>query len=274
MKFTKTHFSCKRDDLTIRGIEFRPAGEQLPIAIISHGFMANMRSTTDYAKQLAYWGYASYVFDFNGGCLRGKSDGKTTDMSVLTEVEDLKAVISYVKALPYTDEKRLLLMGCSQGGFVSALTAAELGPEIEKLILFYPALCIPDDARKGQMMMAKFDPQNPPKLIKCGPMKLGACYPNAVKEMGPFEEISQYKGKVLIIHGNQDKIVNVSYSQQAKEAYLSARGGDDAGVYLTILDGAGHGFKKAEDKTALMIVRDFLHNRLKNAAAEVLTGRT
>lgn len=34
----------------------------------------------------------------------GKSDGKTTDMSVLTEVEDLIAVIEYVSSLEYTDE--------------------------------------------------------------------------------------------------------------------------------------------------------------------------
>ena len=37
-------------------------------------------------------------------------------------------------------------MGCSQGGFVSALVAAKNNFPIEKLVLFYPALCIPDDA--------------------------------------------------------------------------------------------------------------------------------
>ena len=40
----------------------------------------------------------SYCFDFNGGCvIKGKSDGKTTEMSVLTEVKDLEAVITYAK---------------------------------------------------------------------------------------------------------------------------------------------------------------------------------
>lgn len=36
-------------------------------------------------------------------------------MSVLTEVQDLEAVIAYVRSLPYTGCE-LLLMGCSQGG--------------------------------------------------------------------------------------------------------------------------------------------------------------
>ncbi|MBQ8621678.1 MAG: hypothetical protein IJ422_05130 [Oscillospiraceae bacterium] len=38
--FTETTFECKRGDLTIRGTEYRPEGENLPVAIVSHGFMA------------------------------------------------------------------------------------------------------------------------------------------------------------------------------------------------------------------------------------------
>lgn len=41
----------------------------------------------------------------------GKSDGKTTEMSVLTETKDLKAVIEYVRNLSYTDSEKILLMG-------------------------------------------------------------------------------------------------------------------------------------------------------------------
>lgn len=115
MKIQKSPFTCVRDGLVIRGTMYKPEEkqEQLPIAVISHGFMANQLSVVKYAKALARWGYAAFCFDFNGGCIRGKSDGKTTDMSVLTEREDLKAVISYAKSLAFTDEKQLILMGCS-----------------------------------------------------------------------------------------------------------------------------------------------------------------
>ena len=37
-------FSCMRGDLTIRGTEYRPNGEKLPIAIVCHGFMANQQT--------------------------------------------------------------------------------------------------------------------------------------------------------------------------------------------------------------------------------------
>ena len=174
--FTESVFECNRGDLTIRGTEYRPEGENLPVAIVCHGFMAWQDTVRQYAKELARMGYCAYCFDFCGGSVmkKGKSDGETTDMSVLTEVQDLEAVITYVQSLPYTGSE-LLLMGCSQGGFVSALVAAKHPELVNKLVLFYPALCIPDDARAGKMMFAKFDPKNIPECINCGPMKLGRC---------------------------------------------------------------------------------------------------
>lgn len=154
-------FECQRDNLTIRGTEYRPQGENLPIAIVCHGFMAFQDTVRHYTKALAESGYVSYCFDFCGGSVvKGKSDGKTTEMSVLTEMRDLEAVIGYAQNRTYTDSSRILLMGCSQGGFVSSLVAAKWKDRISKLVLFYPALCIPDDARAGKMMFAKFDPQN------------------------------------------------------------------------------------------------------------------
>ena len=87
-------FECKRNGLFIRGTECRPEGENLPIAIVCHGFMAWQDTVRHYAAFLAEMGYAPYCFDFNGGSvMKSKSDGKTTEMSVLTEVNDLEAVI-------------------------------------------------------------------------------------------------------------------------------------------------------------------------------------
>lgn len=252
----KSKFSCQRDGLTIRGYEYRPQGDNLPIAIVSHGFMANLMTVKHYTQFLASMGYAAFCFDFNGGCvMMGKSDGKTTDMSVLTEVKDLLSVIEYAKGLPYTNKNRIMLMGCSQGGFVSALTAAKLGAEVSKLILFYPALCIPDDAKSGKMMWAKFDPQSIPEIVKCGPMKLGRCYIADVVNMNPFDEIKGYEGNVLIVHGTADKIVHIRYSEQAVETYKSEP--YERSVTYHTIDGGKHMFSKRHDKIALEYLREF-----------------
>ena len=232
-------FSCERDGLTIKGTVFLPKGKtDCPIAVISHGFMANQMFSQIHAQNLAKMGYAAFCFDFCGGTLVGSSDGDSTDMSVLTEAEDLKAVIEFAKSQSYTDENELVLLGCSQGGFVSAIVAAEMKEEVDALILLYPALCIPDDARSGEMMFSKFDPQNVPETFWCGPMKLGRRYVTDVIEMDPYEIINQYTGKVLIIHGNQDKTVDISYALRAVDTYSQA----GADVELKIIDEGGHMF--------------------------------
>ncbi len=249
-------FSCKRENLTIRGTEYRLKGDNLPIAIVSHGFMAFQDTVCQYAKALAEIGYAAYCFDFCGGSVvKGKSDGKTTDMSVLTEVKDLEAVIEYAKQQSYTDETKVLLMGCSQGGFVSALTAAKHREDISKLVMFYPAFCIPDDARAGKMMFAQFDPANIPDIVPCGPMKLGRCYVEDVIRMNPYEEINDYQGDVLIVHGTKDNIVNMTYIEEAFDTYMGNKSGNK--VNLKIVEGGGHGFSKKHDKVAIQYLKEF-----------------
>lgn len=249
-------FSCERDGLTIKGTVFLPKGKtDCPIAVISHGFMANQMFSQIHAQNLAKMGYAAFCFDFCGGTLVGSSDGDSTDMSVLTEAEDLKAVIEFAKSQSYTDENELVLLGCSQGGFVSAIVAAEMKEEVDALILLYPALCIPDDARSGEMMFAKFDPQNVPETFWCGPMKLGRRYVTDVIEMDPYEIINQYTGKVLIIHGNQDETVDISYALRAVETYSQA--GADA--ELKIIDEGGHMFfRPTHAYKALGYIREYV----------------
>ncbi len=251
----KSEFSCTRDSLVIRGVQYKPAGEQLPVAIVCHGFMANKETVRHYTKALAKAGFAAFCFDFCGGCVvGGRSDGKTDEMSVLTEVKDLEAVLHYVRSLPFTDSDRVLLMGCSQGGFVSALTAAKKENNIRSLVLFYPAFCIPDDARKGQMMLAKFDPANVPEIFYCGPMKLGKCYVQDVLPLEPFAQIAPFEGDVLLVHGTRDAIVNISYAEKANATYRNRASGS---VQYEIIKNGTHSFLAHHDKTAIKYLLQF-----------------
>ena len=297
MNFTETEFQCRRGELTIRGKMLRPEKDGLlPIAITSHGFMANGESMRPYAEFLAGEGYCTFFYDFCGGCLHGASDGKTTDMTVLTEVMDLMAVMDYALSLPFTRSEDLILLGGSQGGFVSALTAARRKEQVSRIILLFPAFCIPDDARRGQLISASFDPADIPESFPCGPFLLGRAYPEAVMEMDPFQEISPYTGPVLIIHGDADGLVNVEYARKAFAAYQrigrgreaaeaasAVRESGDAGrlpgrsprpeVCLHILEGADHGFTEAENEHVFFAVRMFLQGYTEVLTVDVeLTG--
>ncbi len=246
-------FETVRDGMTIRGLYFHPEGDLLPIAVISHGFMATYKTTKGYAEWFAKRGYAAFCFDFNGGGVGGKSDKDTTKMTVFTEVEDLKAVLAYAVSLPETDESRITLMGCSQGGVVSALVAAEEPESIERLVMFYPALCLPNDARAGKMLVAKFDPDNIPETIRCGPMKLGRDYVASVKDIDLIKMISVYDGPVLIVQGTGDKIVPYRYAQRAAKAYPNAE--------LELIPDGKHNFSRKDDRTALNYVHAFLRRK-------------
>ena len=257
MTTVSTPFSCRRGNLTIRGEEIHREGLEGPLktVIISHGFTSNMTRTRPYGIALAEADYRCFVYDFCGGGLESSSDGSFTDMTPMTEVEDLLAVVGYVRSRDDTDNDAITLTGCSQGGFVSGLVAAKLQDQIHSVILLYPALCIPDDARKGSMQFFRFDPQNVPDVIEAGPFKLGGSYPLSVMDMDQDQEIAKYNGLILIIHGDSDEIVDVKYAQQLFD-YLISCGKDSCALH--ILEGAPHGFKDAYFDTAMDIMLAFL----------------
>ena len=94
----KTPFSCQRDGLTLRGHVFGKEAPGKPAVIISHGFLATEKTVFDYARALAAEGYLAVTFDFNGGGIGSRSDGKSEDMTLLTEKADLLAVTEAVNA--------------------------------------------------------------------------------------------------------------------------------------------------------------------------------
>ena len=236
-------FSCYRDDLKINGTLFLPKmrkNEKLPIAIVCHEFMANQLFSFPYAKALAGIGFAAFCFDFCGGGLVSTSRGSRRDMSVLTEISDIKAVIRFAQSLSNTDEGELLLVGCSQGGLVAALTAAQMPETVNGLVLLYPALCIPDAARGGEMLWLKFDPSHIPEKMHAGPMPLGRRYSADVMNMDAFRQIAGYSGKVLLLHGDRDAIVDISYAEKAESVYRAA----GADVRFVVIPGGKHIFRK------------------------------
>lgn len=123
-KMKISRFSTQRDNLTIRGKVYSECVGLKTAVILSHGFMANQVMCKSYAKA----GYLCFTFDFCGGGIWVSSDGNSYDMSLLTEISDLESVINYVKKLEYVDSDKVSLLGCSQGGTVSALVA-KMHPE-------------------------------------------------------------------------------------------------------------------------------------------------
>lgn len=231
---------------TLRGIILKPDNVAFPCktVIVSHGFASNMMITFGYAKTFVKAGYVAILHDF---CMSGSgiSSGKSTGMSVLTEKENLIDVLDYAKKLSFVDKNKISLAGCSQGGLVSALAAAERQEDIERLFLYYPALCIPDDARRGHMITAKFNPDNIPEKFYALFVKLSRKYADDVKNLDPYKEICVFEKPVFIVHGIEDKLVDIDYSRRAHKEYPDCKLVEIHGDHGFILKG----FKESEKAT-------------------------
>ena len=260
----RTIFFCERDGLRIRGMQYLPEnfreGERYPAIIVSHGFTGNYTDEAEYCRIFSGWGYAAFCFSFCGGSHAMtpeelKSDGETTQATILTEVADLTAVIRHVKTLPYVDESRVTLLGCSQGGMVSGLAAAKCKDAIKSLVMVYPALCIPDHARAGCLGGASYDPEHVPEVIDCGSILLGRQFHDTVTGMDVYKELRPYRGPVLILHGTEDSVVNYSYSVRAKENYAPGQ------CHLHLIRNMGHGVNDGQRESVAACVRQFLLGR-------------
>ena len=62
--------------------------------------------------------------------------------------------------------------------------------------------------------------------------------------------ITPYNKDVLIIHGDQDEIVPLSYSERAIQVYPNAE--------LKVINGAGHGFYGEDFQKAMSYILEFL----------------
>ena len=231
----------------IYGVLNRPVGREgrMPIAIVSHGFNGTHHFAQDYFGPLAERGWMTYAFDFPCGSVNSRSDSNTMNMSILDEQSDLRAIVNYFRRQPYVDPNHIVLIGESQGGLVSALTAAEMNQEVSELVLIYPALCIPDNWNTRYPKM-----EDIPDTTRLWGVTMGRRFFEEIRDMNPFRDMQEFQKPVLIIQGDADNVVSMDDSRRAASTYQNAR--------LHIIPGAGHGFRPRERQEAIEQILLFL----------------
>ena len=260
----------ERDGNRIYGMMYYDTNKskKQPAVILSHSSSLTHEAMMGYASAIAKMGYAAYCFDFCGGSDKSKSDGATDDMTVFTEVEDLRAVVKTVKSLGYVEPSEVYLLGSSQGGLVSALLADECPDDFAGMILFYPAFNIPELVK---MFSGFGDWGNIGNWGDYGDwgdfggmMSMSEKYIESIKDFDVWSHIGKFSKPVCIIHGTSDMIVPISNSEKAATLYPSAT--------LNKIEGANHGFNAANlgsmgsmmgasadyDSQVMPIVQDFL----------------
>ena len=224
---------------------------RVPIVIFSHGLGANARHEEEVQKTLAKAGIAVFSLEFAGGSSSSSpmSEGLTTEMSVLTEVQNLKDAIRIASGMEYADPQKIYLMGSSQGGLVTALTAEEL-TNIQGLFLFYPAFSLPDDIRSS---FPKLD--EVPETFNLLGTKIGKIYITDIYDMDAYANLDKLAIPVHIYHGKDDNILPLTASQKAMKRLKDAR--------LTTLDDTGHALTPEQQAQIGFEIADEIYNGMK-----------
>ena len=205
-----------------------------PVVILMHGFMSNLKlePLRSIADALEKEGIASLRFDFMG---HGKSEGRFRDMTVLKELADARAVLSWVQQR--FPGQKIGLLGHSQGGVVAGMIAGEKGAgEVSALVQLSAAAVLRDDALSGVLMNRHYDPANPPETLWVLFHRVGRDYFTVAQTLPIFETSARYTGPVLLIHGKDDKIVPYTYSEKYHAGYSNST--------LVLLDGENHVLSK------------------------------
>ena len=85
--------------------------------------------------------------------------------------------------------------------------------------MIFPAVCIPDHARRGTLGGANYDPKNPPATMPTDRTTLGRLFHDDVKDMDVYSELAKFKGKTLLIQGDIDSIVVPEYQYIVKDMF-------------------------------------------------------
>ncbi len=253
---TREIHTVEYGEITLYGELYQPEAEgKFPAVILSHGYNGHYTDFPAEMSRFAERGYVCYSFDYCGAQAGGKSAGRTgDDYTPFTMKEDLSAVIKHIKTLPNVDKTQIFLFGGSQGGFVTAITAADnkIKDQVSAVALYFPAFNISEDWSAKYPDEASLPAED--SAVDFWGYKINGKFIRSVYHYDPFEVIGDYEKDVCIVWGDQDPIVRRQFIDRAVEVY-----GDRA--ELTVINGAGHGFGGEALSTAVDTVLKFLETR-------------
>lgn len=253
--YTTQEIWVQNGSLRIYGIAYVPdTNEKVPLVIFSHELGNDHTSGQRYAERLAEAGYAAYVFDFCGGTVGGnKSDGSNNTMSIMTEASDLEAVLNASKSWDFVDPDKIFLLGGSMGGLVTTVVGSTHQDEIAGMILMYPALSAKEDSGMEEYQSKEDVPED--VSLFGGWIHVGRNYITDLWDVDFDRLLSSYGGHMLLLHGDSDGTVPLSYSEEAQKIIPDCE-------FYVIKDG-GHEFFGQPFEDAMSYILTYLNGQLK-----------
>ena len=225
--------------------------KKLPVVVISHGFNNTFDMYKDYIQLLAKQGFLVYGFDYYGGSRNSKSGGQDMlQMSVKTELTDLKNVVDKLTSESYVDKDHLSIIGVSQGGVVASLYVATNPEQIYKLGLIFPAYVLFDDVKETYQNLGSPSFEQLPDRLTHHNASLGKIYLTDALDIDIEDVQRKIIAPTLIVHGTNDTIAPYQYSVDATQRIPNAK--------LVTVEGGRHRIDDNFGKIAIPAIQNFL----------------
>lgn len=227
-------------DLKICGIleESEDNLEQIVIMVHGHASHKNGKSIRLMAEELSSRNINSFRIDLDG-C--GESEGNFEEQTISSAVYDIGSAIELMKKRGY---KKIDLFGSSAGGMAVMATTMEHS-SIHKIGLKAPVSYFPSHLLRqfGKKYIDEWKEKGYNYFVSGDGRTLRWNYEffEDSKKYNMYEHAQKIKCPVLIIHGTQDRSVNIEDSRRVTKAFPNAR--------LIELKGADHGLAIDGDRS-------------------------
>lgn len=195
--------------------------KRFPAVLFLHGGKSLVNNRfEEWQKFLCAVGYVSLSFHFRG---TGESEGRFEDGSLKNRLKDSLNALIFLKSLPIINGDKIALEGSSMGAHVAVRLIQKI-PTIKVLILQSPAAyAVPAENKK-------LDNRFTAEIIK----------KNSWFNSPVFSILKVYRGKVLVIYGEQDKVIPSGVMKKYRESIKN-------GNFIIIKVG-GHALLRPENR--------------------------
>jgi pimeloyl-ACP methyl ester carboxylesterase len=193
--------------------------------ILAHGWGRNVERMMPYVLKLHSVGYNLAAFDLRG---HGSSD-RDTYPNMLKFSEDIRATVDFLSARDARATINIGVIGLSVGGG-AAIHAAATDARIRTAVTV-GAIAHPLDVMKTEFAKRRL-PYCPVGwlMLKYLQLRMGVNF----NRIAPVNMIPSAQAKILLIHGEQDKVVSVEEGKRLQSA------GNPATVELWVVPYKGH----------------------------------
>lgn len=231
--------SVKRDNYTLRGL-YTKAENAKAILVMFHGFTGHCNEHAfmfkEFAENMEKVGVSTLRFDFMGS---GMSDGHFEEMTYFTELADAKTIVEY--AISIKGDLPLYVLGYSMGGAVAGNISAIYKEKIDKLILISPAGHMVESAYRHVYNAGLKDYNE--ACVDMGGYLMSKEFADGFVGYDIYKGIENYPNPVLIVHGENDKAVPISYGEKYHNLYPKAK--------MVVVPNGDHGYNSMALKKIL-----------------------